>query len=126
MKSFNIKQIFLDGLFVVLGAFIYAVGIDMLIVPNQLTSGGITGLATQLNYLLGVPVGVLALTMNIPLLILGWIKLGGKFVMSSACATVLTSIFIDVLKSWLPIYRGDQLLVALFGGALSGLGVSFL
>lgn len=126
MKRFKLKQFVVDGLFICVGAFIYAAGIDVLIVPNQLTSGGITGLATQFNYLFDIPVGVLVLLINIPLLILGWIKLGGKFVVSSACATVLSSILIDTLKNWLPVYHGDQLLVAVFGGAASGLGVSLL
>ena len=126
MKRYNFKQFVLDGLFICIGAFIYAVGIDVLIVPNQLTSGGITGLATQLNFLLEIPVGALVLVMNIPLFVLGWLKLGGKFVISSACATVLSSVLIDLLKHFLPAYQGDQLLVALFGGLATGLGVSFL
>lgn len=126
MKRFKFKQFVLDGLFICVGAFIYAAGIDVLIVPNKLTSGGITGLATQFNFLFDIPVGVLVLAMNVPLLILGWWKLGGRFVISSACATVLSSVLIDSLKLFLPVYHGDQLIVALFGGAATGLGVSLL
>lgn len=126
MKKLNFKQLALDGLFILIGSFIYAVGIDMLIAPNQLTSGGLTGLATQFNYLFDIPTGVLVLAMNIPLLILGWVKLGSKFVISTACATVVSSVLIDVVKLWIPVYHGNQLLVALFGGALTGFGLSLL
>ena len=126
MKKRNIKSILIDFLFIFSGTFIYAVGIDMLVIPNQLTSGGITGIATQMGYLFGVPVGVLVLIMNIPLLILGWFKLGGRFVAGTAFATVLSSVLIEVVKLWLPVYNGDRLLVSLFGGGILGFGLSLL
>ena len=126
MKKQAIQGILLDGLFICVGTIIYAVGIDMLIQPNKLTPGGLTGLAVQFNYLFDVPTGALILLMNIPLFVLGFIKLGGRFVLSSAFATVFSSIAIDLLKPILPVYNGDLLLVALFGGAITGLGISIL
>lgn len=126
MKKGNLKTALFDGLFILLGTFIYAVAIDVFIIPNLLTSGGLTGVATQLGYLFDVPVGLLVLIMNIPLLILGWLKIGGRFVVSTACATVLSSVMIELVKLWLPAYYGDQLLVALYGGVLMGFGVSLL
>lgn len=126
MKKQAIQKILLDGLFVCVGTIIHAIGIDMLIQPNKLTPGGITGLAVQFNYLFDLPTGVLVLIMNIPLFILGYVKLGGKFVLSSAIATVVSSVAIDLLKLILPVYEGDLLLVALFGGAITGLGISLL
>ncbi len=126
MNKSSWQQILLDVLFIVVGAFIYAAGIDMLIAPNQLTSGGLTGLATQLNFLTGAPIGVAVFLMNLPLLVLGWVKLGGRFVLSSAFATVISAVFIDTGKLWMPVYEGNQLLAALFGGALSGFGLSLL
>ena len=109
-----------------MGTVIYAMGIDMLIQPNKLTPGGITGLAVQLNFLFDLPIGVLVLVMNIPLFLFGYFKLGGKFVISSVVATVFSSLAIDTLKLFLPAYKGDLLLVALFGGAITGLGISLL
>lgn len=126
MKKQAIQKMFLDGLFICVGTIIHAIGIDMMIQPNQLTPGGITGLAVQLNHLFDLPTGVLVLIMNIPLFILGYVKLGGKFVISSAVATVISSVCIDVFKLFLPIYKGDLLLVSLFGGAITGLGISLL
>lgn len=126
MKKQAFQKMFLDGLFICAGTIIHAIGIDMLIQPNKLTPGGLTGLAVQLNYLIDLPTGVLVLLMNIPLFILGYIKLGGKFVISSAAATVVSSIALDLLKLVLPIYEGDRLLVALFGGAITGFGISLL
>lgn len=126
MKKQAIQNLFLDGLFICVGTIIHAIGIDIFIQPNQLTPGGITGLAVQFNYLFDLPTGVLVLIMNIPLFILGYIKLGGKFVLSSAIATFVSSIAIDLLKWILPVYEGDRLLVAIFGGAITGLGISLL
>lgn len=126
MKSNKVKMVLLDGVFILLGTFIYAVAIDALIIPNKLTSGGLTGIATQMGYLFDTPVGVLVLVMNIPLLLLGWVKLGGRFVVSTAFATVASSLMIEFVKLWMPVYCGDQLLVSLFGGALMGFGLSLL
>lgn len=126
MKKQAIPKILLDGLFICLGTIIHAVGVDMFIQANKLTTGGITGLAVQLNYLFDLPTGVLVLLMNIPLFILGYFKLGGKFVISTVAATVLSAVFIDLLKMFLPVYEGDYLLVSLFGGALTGFGISLL
>lgn len=126
MKKGKGKDILLDGVFIFFGTFIYAAAVDVLIIPNKLTSGGLTGIATQLGYLFDIPVGLLVLAMNVPLLILGWFKLGGKFVVSTVVATILSSVFIELLERWLPVYYGDQLLVALFGGVLMGAGVSLL
>lgn len=126
MKNVKIKGLLYDGLFIFLGTFIYAIAIDVLIIPNQLTSGGLTGIATLLGYLFKWPVGLLVLLMNIPLLVLGWVKLGWRFVASTAVATVLSSVLIELIGMWLPIYCGDRLLVALFGGVLMGFGVSLL
>ncbi len=126
MKNAKLKEFLTDGVFIFLGTLIYAVAIDVLIIPNQLTSGGLTGIATQLGYLLHWPVGLLVLVMNIPLLVLGWVKLGGRFVVSTAVATVLSSLLIELVGAWVPVYCGDRLLVALFGGVLMGLGLSLL
>ena len=126
MKNTKLKSYLVDGVFIFLGTLIYAVAIDVLIIPNQLTSGGLTGIATQLGYLFHWPVGVLVLVMNVPLLVLGWVKLGGRFVVSTAVATVLSSVLIELVGLWVPVYCGDRLLVALFGGVLMGLGLSLL
>lgn len=122
----KLQSILLDGVFILLGTFIYATAVDVLIIPNKLTSGGLTGIATQLGYLFDIPVGLLVLAMNVPLLFLGWFQLGGRFVISTAVATVLSSVFIELLERWFPAYDGDQLLVSLFGGVLMGTGVSLL
>lgn len=126
MRKRKFNSILFDGLFIFLGTFIYAVAIDVFIIPNMLTSGGLTGVATQLGYLFNVPVGLLVLIMNVPLLVLGWFKIGGKFVVSTACATVLSSMLIELVGLWIPAYYGDQLLVAIYGGVLMGFGVSLL
>ena len=126
MKKQAVQGILLDGLFICVGTIIYAVGINMFVQPNHLTPGGLTGLAVQMNFLFNWPTGILVLLMNIPLFVLGFVKLGDKFVFSSVFATILSSVAIDVLKLVLPVYEGDLLLVAIFGGALTGLGISLL
>lgn len=126
MKKQALQRFIVDGLFILVGTIVYSIGINMFIQPNKLTPGGITGLAVQLNHLFDLPTGILIILMNIPLFVLGYIILGGKFVVSSVVATVISSIFIDVFKTFIPIFENDLLLSSIFGGLLTGFGISLL
>lgn len=125
-SKFNVQKTVIDFLFICFGTAIYAIGLNIFIQPNQLTPGGITGIAVQLNHIFDLPVGVLVLMMNLPLFVFGFIKLGGKFIAGTVVATVFSSVFIDLLSSVLPVYKGEVILSALFGGVVTGFGVSLL
>ena len=66
-KKINIKDILLDILICSAGSFIYAVGVNCFVSPNELSSGGATGLAILANYLWGFPSGTAMFAINIPL-----------------------------------------------------------
>ena len=94
------------------------------LVPNHIAPGGLTGLATVLNYLFHWPVGVTSLVMNVPLFLIGYRAMGRLFVLRSLAATVLFSILIDALP--LPMMTAQPLLGALFGGVLLGIGLGLI
>ena len=116
----------IDILCLFLGTFVYAAGINAFIVPNYLTSGGVTGIATQIGFLFDIPVGVLVFLLNVPLLSIGWISLGWKSVFLTILATTASSFSIEFVRQWLPVYCGDPLLAAVSGGVLMGLGLAIL
>jgi uncharacterized membrane-anchored protein YitT (DUF2179 family) len=119
--------VFYDYLRVVAGAVIIGVSIDLFLVPNNVVSGGITGLAILINHLTGVPVGVSMLVLNTPLLWLGWRYSGGPgFLMRTIVGVVVLALSIDLLAPVLSTPTEDRLLVIFYGGAMGGLGLALV
>lgn len=114
----------LDVLFYLAGSVLYAIGIICFAAPNNIAPGGVSGLATVFNYLWSVPIGVLVLVINIPLLLIGWKKLGTIFIGKTAVATLILSVTLDVLVLFMPKYTGDPLLASIYGGILGGAGLA--
>lgn len=103
------------------GAIIYVFAIKVFITPMQIPSGGIAGIALLCNYMLGMPIGVVSMVLNIPLLFFGYKMLGRDFFFKTMYMTVLSSVLTD-LAGFLPAYEGDILLACLFGGIIKGVG----
>lgn len=127
-KKGIVKDFAVDILFDIAAAILYAVSVNMFTAPNQIAPGGVTGLATILNYLLGVPIGITTFLINVPLVILGLIFLGKAFTLKTLKTVVFFSLFVDLLNPVLQPYTQDHLLASLFGGILMGaaLGLVFL
>lgn len=134
MLKFNIKsgqgKKLLEGVtdytFFLLGAALYAFGFDFFIQPNHISPGGITGIASIINYLFKLPTGLLLFLLNIPILFIGFKKIGGRFLIKTLFVTAMTSVFIDLFAKILPRFYGDRFLAAIFGGLLSGLGLALV
>ncbi len=121
------KRALTDGACYIAGSVLYAMSVNIFTAPNQIAPGGVTGVATLLNYLWGVlPIGTIMLALNVPLLIASWRRLGRSFAVRTAVVTVLLSIIIDVTEPFLPAFRGDRMLTALFGGVLAGAGLGLI
>lgn len=120
------RQWTIDIVYISLGAAVYAFGYTMFIRFNHLTPGGINGIATQISALTDLPPGMLSLAISIPLLLIGLWQLGKHFFVTTTISTVLSSVFMDLFGSLLAghTYQGEMLIVALFGGALSGIGIA--
>lgn len=106
-----------------LGAALYGVGVTVFINPQRVFLGGATGLATILNILLKIPMGLGLALVNLPLLIISFFFLGRRFSLLAVCGTLLLSISLE-LTGWIPAFEGDRLLSVLCGAALSGAGVA--
>lgn len=116
----------LEFLGVTTGVLLIALGLDLFLVPNKIAAGGVSGIATVLHYLLGVPVGMTMLALNVPLFLLGIYRLGLKFGFRSLYGTVSLSLLVDGLAPYLPVATRDALLASAFGGALVGLGLGIV
>lgn len=109
---------------IALGCALGALAYPLFLVPNHIAPGGLTGLATVLNYLFHWPVGTTSLVMNVPLFIIGYRAMGRVFVVRSLVATVLFSVLIDLIP--LPPMTEQPLLGAVFGGVLLGAGLGLI
>ena len=124
-KSDKFKQILKEMLETILGALIMAAGVSLFLLPNQLSSGGIAGVATIFYYLLNIPMGTVIIAINIPLFLFSMYKVGKMFFLKSIVGTVSMSIFIDLLDKIEPL-TNDRFLACIYGGILLGLGTTLL
>ncbi len=125
MKN-KIKEIFFDMIFCGGGCIIYSAAIHIFAEKNDIAQGGITGIAMLINYVFPtVPIGTVSLLLNLPLFLIAWKKIGGKFIIKSFFVTVFLSFSIDAL-SFLPSYTGDKLLSTIFCGGISGLSMALI
>ena len=109
------------------GAFVYGVGTHCFVAPANIAPGGASGLALMVNFVTGLPAGVMTMAVNIPLLILAWIYLSRRFAISTALACAVCSVILDaVVAPIFPIYTGDRLLSSLFGGVIVGAGMALI
>ena len=109
---------------IVIGSVIGAAAYPTFLIPNNIAPGGLTGVATILNFLAGWPVGITALVLNIPLFLIGYRTMGKVFAFRSLVATALFTILIDILP--LKPVSEDPLLGTLFGGVVLGIGLGLI
>ncbi len=110
---------------IVLGCLLGAVSYPMFLVPNHIAPGGLTGLATVINYIWpALPVGITSLALNVPLFIIGYRSMGKVFAFRSLIATILFSLLIDLIP--LEPLTDDPMLGAIFGGVLLGIGLGLI
>lgn len=123
------KRALWDYVLILLGAFVQAMALRLFLVPSDLISGGISGLAQLLNHYTAFPIGLTVLLGNIPLFILGWQYLGGpRFALRTILSILAFSIFTDVLTFFLPAepITQDMVLNTLYGGLLLGVGLGIV
>jgi uncharacterized membrane-anchored protein YitT (DUF2179 family) len=112
---------------IVLGSLLVAAGTNLFFVPNNVVSGGVTGIAIIAHHLLRTPVGAVVLLANLPLLWLGWRFAGGmRFFLRTAVSVVVLSVAIDLSAPFLTPPTHDRLLVICYGGLVDGLGMGLV
>lgn len=110
-----------------LGTLIQAVGLRIFLIPADLASGGVSGIAQLINYYTHWPIGLMVFVGNVPLFIIGWRFLGGKrFAMRTAFAIAALSFLTDAVL-WLPFFprnglTSDLVLNSLYGAVVAGIG----
>ena len=121
----NVKKYALEYIFIIIGAFLMAVSTALFLLPNQLSTGGISGISTILYYSCNYPVGLTMLLINVPLFVIAMVKVNKRLFFKSILGTVLISVFIDLLENLSPI-TNDRFLACIYGGIIMGIGTAII
>jgi uncharacterized membrane-anchored protein YitT (DUF2179 family) len=114
---------------ILIGAFIMASGFVLFITPYKIVPGGVYGISIVLHYILGTPVGMMALAFDIPLTLIGIKILGPRFGIKTVVGFLATAIFMDTITYFYgaePLVVGDALLSSIFGGLFLGVGLGLI
>ena len=122
----NAKQYVMLVFKTVIGSAMFAAGLNLFLIPNALNAGGISGLAMVFVHFTNIgSIGTVTAIINLPLFILGGLKVGKRFLVGSVIGLLSTSVFIDLL-ALLPAPQTEPLIGSLYGGALCGLGLGIV
>ena len=113
---------------IVLGNLLYALAVTLFIVPNQLLTGGTTGLALFFYRTAGIPVSVFVCVFNVAMFLLGAWILGKQFAVTTILSTLIYPLLLSVLEhSGLPgIVMEERLTAVLYAGVLIGAGIGIV
>lgn len=121
----KLKQFLLEILGTIIGSFFMAIGVSLFLLPNQLSSGGVAGIATIAYYLFSLPMGITIIIINIPLFVFAIFKVGKSFFIKSIIGTAFLSFFIDYLDKFQAL-TNDSLLASIYGGVILGIGTAII
>ncbi len=106
----------------VLCGFLLAVAFYSFAIPADFPMAGISGLSLIFYHLLGFPVGIMTIVLNIPIVFLCYRTLGKQLYLNSLRTMVITSVMIDTIGPLLPAYHGELILSAICAGVFCGCG----
>jgi len=125
LKENKSIKIVIKFLLIIIGTALMALGVSVFLLTNKLSSGGFSGIATILYYILDFRMGITIIVLNIPLYIISFLKLGKKFIFKAFLGTVLLSVFIDLFEK-VPVVTHDKFLASIYGGIVIGIGTALV
>ncbi|MEW9669077.1 YitT family protein [Ammoniphilus sp. 3BR4] len=109
---------------VFLASILVGVAFNMFLLPNKILSGGISGIAMMIGLVTPLNTGLTIFALNVPIFIVGFLKLGKKFVMNSAFSVAVTSLAMQYIPQ--KAFVDDPLLASIFGGVIAGIAVGLI
>ena len=111
----------INTLLIILGILSAGLGLKGFLLSSHFIDGGVTGISMLASDVLGFPLPILILLINLPFIALGYRQIGRKFAIKSALAIAGLSVCIAFVKY--PDVTPDRLLTAVFGGFFIGAGI---
>lgn len=125
MKNLKTRKFIIDLFCDLAGSIIYSMGIYTFAKMADFAPGGISGLALICNHLWGLPIGLMTLILNIPLVIVSYRVVGRQFLLKTARTMLFCTFFLDVVFPHTQAYTGSPFMAALYSGACLGAGMAF-
>nr|WP_294463798.1 YitT family protein [uncultured Sellimonas sp.] len=126
MKKLDTKKLGIDILVDIIGGILIAIGTYNFAAMAKFPMVGFNGIALIFYQLFGLPIGTVAMLLNIPVAIACFRILGKDFFIRSIRTIIITSIIMDVVAPLFPVYTGDRMLAAICTGVFSGLGYAMI
>lgn len=121
------QEVVRDYAYLLIGSLFVASAFSLFLAPNQLASGGVSGLSIVLNDLFGISPGLFQLVANVVLLAIGWMILGMGFGVKSLVGSIFLPVVILVYERFdVPAATMNPMLAAIFGGAGVGIGLGLI
>ena len=114
-----------DIIFIIIGAFLFALGVNLFVIPNEFGEGGVTGITIITYYLFEWSPGLVNLILNAILLIAGYKFLNKITTIYTIIAVVTNSLFLHLTEGW-TIASDEMLVNAIFGGIFIGCGIGLI
>ncbi|RAV20441.1 hypothetical protein DQG23_15885 [Paenibacillus contaminans] len=124
-QRMGLAQVARRAFFIMLGAALMAVGLEIFLVPNNIIDGGVVGISIIVSHVSGLPLGIFLFLLNLPFLFLGYKQIGKTFALSTLFGVAIMSIGTTLLHPVAPLTI-DPLLAAVFGGVILGIGVGMV
>ena len=120
------KNICADLLMDMLGGLLIAIGVYNFAAASEFPVAGISGIALLFYHFLNIPIGIMSLVLNIPIVIFCYKLLGKTFFIKSLRTMLISTFFMDVVAPMFPVYEGDLMLSCICMGLVSGLGYALI
>ena len=117
-----------DYMMILLGTFMYAVGITQFIMPHEFVTGGLAGIGILLNYAFDIPVSLTVLGINAFLILIAWRILGPQFLVKTIAGVIALSSFLGLLEflQLQTIMEGEPMIAGIIGALLCGSGIGLV
>ncbi|MBO0959898.1 YitT family protein [Neobacillus sp. MM2021_6] len=119
------KKISKDIMIIMIGAFLFALGVNVFVIPNEFGEGGVTGITIITYYLFEWSPGLVNLILNAFLLLVGYKFLNKVTTIYTIIAVVFNSLFLHLTEGW-TIASDEMMVNAIFGGIVIGAGIGLI
>lgn len=127
-QNINIKELVSSIATIVFGNFVIAIGVTLFILPSNILSGGVAGIAVALQPIFHLPPTIVINALTISLYILGIAVLGKKFAFKTVISTIVYPLFITILSMVTQdiVITQNPLLASIYGGVCIGIGIGLV
>jgi len=119
--GFRINSAIKDTLFIFLGIFSAAFGLESFLLPNRFIDGGATGISLLVSEVSEIPLALLIIFVNVPFLFMAYRTIGRQFAVKALLAILSLAMVLALIN--FPEITQDRLLVSVFGGFFLGAGI---